>query len=1184
MRKNVFIKSMLRQPLRTTLLVVLIGLATFAFVLRTAEFVIVRQQIYATADYYRTTGFIGHPLQFGDVSVGIEVLAENPFIAYEDSRRAAEGIMSDMLNADVGGMRHTMANTRAARLQQPRLTEAIFYAYVEYSLAHQSGWFGRGTTIGLYVTIDEVLVGHPEYIVPGQQMFLTFEGGGLNYNNALDDIIQNTGQRYLFRAVYIQQFPPLDLIMLSAEHGPLVPVADDGVSEGRENSLTLWPLTTAPMTSREHIWYWHVPGGQSADFTLPELAHLPGEIERISRDQRSMLLQTTRDMQSIPGINETFELMEGRLVNREDYLNQNPVAVIDQNFARMRNVGIGDVLTFSVPRQQHFVGVLSLPRYVTPLVRVEREYIERYEDAYEITVEVVGITRFIDYTRLTSQSLLVFIPDSVLPEGVGILWRQYGTGYEEHPLTGEMLPIRIDLDPIVFGLEHRPDVWYSFVLADARDELEFAETYRYHLDLLGYRLVVHFAEAGNFWASANPILLSITFNAALFWLVLLMVLLLVAFLFIRQRRRDFAIKRTLGISAKKVYMHLILAALLFGLPAVAVGGYIGWGFALNEAERTLTDFETTYDESLALTPFEAQWLRAFGELPKRGVPYGRREIHLDIDLDNTLPLALTGITLGMLMIFILCGGFAFLRLPVLAQLQGNATKPTAKTTKETKGGVYFRKTPQTLPSDPIPRAVRFGGGMRRFVLRHMFRSPVKTGLGVMVAVFFVLFLGWLVDSMNQTEAEIDRLYDTTVVWSELSPIHQVVFRGPRPPVGQNFSWGEGLPDDALPLPSDLFPSLFDAYIRRVTADRLRVSEFTQEHYLEAGFERSFIIPANADGELPHNWRHIINIPHPNIPLVLVRNLHPYDHTLGISCIRTFQERHSVSEGLYRAGALMSVDETVAEALQERVLENVIIGFAEGFNEDSFNELTPSGNIPVVIATATMQRRRLQLGDVAYLGYANWGDNWQFVKVEVIGMHNGIIPHKNLAQAMLLPIEHFSRMFIGFQYITAEFGINPEQNRTLNNVRHEWEIIINPVEYVPTLTLTIHEEELRTVAGALGQVLMLLRLMYPVVVTLAVVIGFGLGVLLMLQNGINAAILRVLGTSAARTRFILWSEQLVVNLAGLVIGLVVLFVIGLGLPVVFVLAGYYLAGCMAGCAVGTIIVTRKPPLDLLQVKE
>ena len=1247
MRKNIFIKSMLRQPLRTALLVALIGLASFAFVLRTVEFIVVRRQIYATAAYYRTIGQIHHAALFGDITEGIERLINAPEMGLVDYRRAVEGIMPDLLNADFSGMHHRMIQMWTGRLTQPRLNEAFFYAYV---LGIQSG--GRGGVHTLDVRVCTVLSGHPEYIIPGQRINLQKRSGGMNYPGALDimmgslrhvdfppmdeekyfegfiritePLVHNPvhsgtllrasfgmidrlwlfnpttgqmelqhellppgvlrlhgyflyvgedfvppagwlihngtflyegslGQRFLFRGIYTRVYPAGGggMFTLNPAHGPLAPIVYDSSMTDSHNDLHLWPLCWAGERIHEQIWYWPAPTGTEVDFTLPALMHVPVAIQQVNRDLRSMQLQTTRNMETMPEMGQVFELMDGRLINYDDYINNRRVAVIDQGFAQARGVELGDTLTFHVPFEQHLSDGLRLPGITLPLVRVEREHIHRYENGYELTVEVVGITRFSAFSRMSERSLLVFIPDSVLPDGIGILWRQFGWDGETAPL--------------LMGVDYHPDVWFSFTLADARDEDAFSEAYRYIFELSEEMdLIIHYAEAGTFWASAGPILLSITFNAALFWLVLALVLGLVAFLFIRQRRRDFAIIRTLGISAKRVYLLLILAVMLFSIPAVAVGSYFGWQMALGEAEYTLLAFEDVYDEALPLTPFEVQWLNFFSEMPPRGVIDGRREVDLTVTLENEMLLLLMGIVFTGLMLFILSGGFTTLRLPVLAQLQGGLgrrqkrSKPSKKDTPALNPAIQPHRSigVTEVKNTKITNALR---SVFRYITRHTFRAPMKSGLGVLIAVFFVIFLGWLHHSILQTEAEIEHIYDTWVVPADIIPVDDIAFY------------------------TDV-DAFFNASIRRSAVERIRATGYVYTEYVEIPFERSVIMATDEYGGVPVDWRIRTRIPRLIVQFWGIHGIAPHNRTFAISCLEEFEVRNSLSAGILRVWEQYQEDEELLDAVAERSVGGISFTFYEGFDHQAFNGPTPSGHIPVVVSARVLYERGLALGDIAAYGFSSWGNDWDFEFVQVVGIHNQNIHAPHLRDATLLPAWAAEERFIGFFYRTAEFGIHPGHNRDLNHIRFAWEYILNPIHLPPLLELTIHDGELRTVTGALGQILMLLELMFPVVVALAVLIGFGLSILLMLQNAVNAAIIRMLGASGHKARFILWLEQFILCTVGLVLGLGVLFILGMGLTTVVVLAGLYLAGYALGALVGAVMITRKPPLDLLQVRE
>jgi hypothetical protein len=1200
MRKNVFIKSMMRQPLRTVLLVVLIGLASFAFVFRTAEFLIVRRQIHNTGAHYRTTGFLSHPYLMGDITEGMALLSGHPLIGFEDKRRGAEAFLHGMDNTDIRGMVGQVHRFASMRNEQPRLNEVFFYAYI-------TGAAGDHERVQLNVRIDEVIVGHPEYIVPGQEMSLFYQVGGENPPGALDsffvglkdldlpdtrlidlpwgylpgehgwleinrdnpprgflwnqqrqqfDVLQfavregmippeilifqgrpvyagedfvppegwtvsgvdlmytggspMVGQRFLFRGFYAQQMPRPEV--LAWFHHPLpgavIPQRWDVTNRDSHNDLWLWPLA-------EGVWYVPAPSGQGVDFTRPGLSDIPTEIETVRRDMTAMQLFATRDMTAMPEA-DSFVLYEGRHIDYDDYRNKNQVAVINSFFAETRGIEIGDTITLSVPRVQDYVGPRVLPGFITPMIRVDRNYPERFEDSVLLTVEVVGITTTNFFTWDTSWSLFVFIPESIFPEGVSVYQRlEDGTS-------------------IAYGVDHFPDVWYSFVLANSRYERDFYNQFNDHFTLMGIELVMRFAEAESFWSAADPILLSITFNAVLFWLVLLLVLSLVAFLFIRQRKRDFAIMRSLGISARRVYLRLALAAILFGLPAIVLGGYTGRNFAVNEATQTLAAFEAAYDEAIPLTPVEAMWLRFFGELPEPGtfMEAGRRVITLSAQMDYTLLLMLMGIVFGVFIVIIMAGGFATLRLPVLAQLQGGNTRRVVTVSNEDSSDGYLTSGITRFVSfDRTPPATKSTDALRsfaRFVRRHITRAPIKSALGFLVTASFILVLGWVQNAIVQTESEIDRLYDTTIVSA----------------------------------------SMYD--LSRGTADRLMETEYYLSYYKEAtiGFRhsRSVLFPPNANREEPED-------------------LNP---AVGTNSIDTFVTRHSLSVNMARIADANPQDEQITAAVEQRAIQSVRVDISDEAKAFFDNYVfDPDIPVPIIVSQNTLDKRGLALGDVTEFGVSLFGSVWhRFTDVQIVGLHNGhIFDSLSYADSVIMPIDAMQVMIMGIQFTAFEYHIDPRFNRNLDHVRQEWNYILNPPGIIGVVReLFIDDAELLTAVNAMTQILVLLEMMYPVAVVLAVAIGIGLSFLLMLQNAVNAAILRVLGMSGNKTRLVLWTEPLIVCLTGLVVGLFLLFVTGMGATVLFTLAGLYLLGYAAGSAVGAVIVTRKPPLDLLQVKE
>ena len=116
---------------------------------------------------------------------------------------------------------------------------------------------------------------------------------------------------------------------------------------------------------------------------------------------------------------------------------------------------------------------------------------------------------------------------------------------------------------------------------------------------------------------------------------------------------------------------------------------------------------------------------------------------------------------------------------------------------------------------------------------------------------------------------------------------------------------------------------------------------------------------------------------------------------------------------------------------------------------------------------------------------------------------------------------------------------------------------------------------------------LLRVLYPVVQVLAVVAAGALASLLVVQCGREISILRVLGLPRRRTVGSIAAGQLLPALTGLCLGLLIVLLLlpGVSAPRSLVLQLIlYTSGCLAGAGVTAFIVTKKNPLELLQIKE
>lgn len=228
-----------------------------------------------------------------------------------------------------------------------------------------------------------------------------------------------------------------------------------------------------------------------------------------------------QDMSALPftqQVNRDGYLIEGRWLNADDNAASNPVCVILQDFAEKRGLHVGDTLTITLSDEQ-----MSYSYYPEGTAPEEME-----TSTVTTTFTIVGIfnrTIFSEgYTSASCRSLTVYIPDSCMPSGYNAAVTSFQDGeiYENG---------------------------YSFVLTGPDAEEEFLRQYRSQLESMGYTVTMIENGWTEFSASARPICQSAAYSAGIFAIVQVMALLLVAFLYRRQHRQEFAIARALSTGA-----------------------------------------------------------------------------------------------------------------------------------------------------------------------------------------------------------------------------------------------------------------------------------------------------------------------------------------------------------------------------------------------------------------------------------------------------------------------------------------------------------------------------------------------------------------------------------------------------------------------------------------------------------
>jgi hypothetical protein len=853
-------------------------------------------------------------------------------------------------------------------------------------------------------------------------------------------------------------------------------------------------------------------------------------------DQHYVTVNTTRDMTMMPYVvadaviisrDETLmadvmqfdvahglhrriaHTVRGRLIDFDDYINNRPVVVINSYMHRNFGLDVGDTIIVDIYADQTLtrmratttgVGIIYDPiiavDFLVPPERVLR-------------LEVVGIFYNLIQGYGNVAASKIYIPDSILQqvyvEGMDGLWASQ----------------------------------YSFVLENARFEQQFYLEYREKLAEMGVDLSMLWSGAGEFWQIMDSTLLISAFNLGLTGGILLLVLALSSFVFLRQRLKDLAISRAIGTSVKKALAHLALTVFLFGIPAAAIGGggalaFVNSDFYTSELLVSLVD--TPPPPNIEGINEEWAWIvmRVFeANLPPQIVP----EI-----FSLEFGIALCAAIFALLFVFVMAGSVIVIKRPVLEMLQGRSgVKGVFAEAVEEECETVM---PNTAENEAAARDVSFPtaalsfslgrkfAGRLLFMLRQIVRSPQKSLLTLSIALLFTISMVYLQESMVNTQQEIDRLYDETVVRAEITAAGTLV--------------------------------------PRRLVDLAEESGMATNIYYEASFLESFLIAPDETGGIPENWQHIIAF-NPTLPMNSQWNRLVLNHFYGVTDFEMFIEVHS-------------------NINSNGVFGSVHIDFAPGLDASSIVYVEGSP-LPIIVTEQIFVRRGLSLGDEMLLAMRVPRSHpiaWESQPVVIAGIHNGHVRDGVATDAIIVPmpfevLEDFAGR--GMEYFRLNFDVTPAYNRHLDEVLSAFGP--NFIALGPRPDFMLWDSQLNELTGAMEWVLLFLELLYPITLFVAGAISLVLSMLLIMQMRRSAAIMRTLGASKRSVCNALFGELFAPFLLGILLGLAVVFALdwGLGPLTVLTAVAVSLVGAIIGSMLAVIIVVVvRPPIAMLQIRE
>ena len=1070
MKNRIYLKSTLRQPLRSILLLLLIGLLSAAFTVRVVEYVLIQRETGRLGDYYRAIGTLqsANSEEYNDVA-GADLIAKSKYVGLEDRRRCCSGVLQGMYNGDTHGEMSDGYEKSEYDVGVHNSDVFVYGKLLSTPALFKIGGWATGEEHEAYqfkFQVDQVEAGYPENVSEGKTVTLYWITDGKDISSILEEL--HVGDRYFLKAFYDARTTNMLQWDTPSENLIVKPLNDSG------------------------LWFLPVEPGESVNLESPELDGLREELELLRENLSAMLVVGTKDMSAMPNVQQvskTYYLAEGRWLDRNDDRNTRKVCVVHQEFANFRGLSVGDTITLTLRNLEPAnLGEEGCYGYI-----LDGEKWENWRDfsTQTETFEIVGLYGMISRNyggELTCHNTVMYIPDSCMPEG--------------------------------FGADPETMVWdYSFVLKSSQDEAAFLGENREALEELGYSVSFVENHSENFWASVTPMRQSATFSAAVFAGVLLLGLVLAAFLYLLLRRRDFAILRAMGVPNGPAARGLLGPVALLGLLGIAAGSIPAWGYAMRKTAETLATIS------------------------------GPEGVEVSVELSRLYLVGICACVWALLVAFVAIGAGRLSRRPALELLQGAAggrkkrkkTSQKPRQLEEKPGKVSQPERGRPMGNVPtwqvqtdalkgLPRGRGPGMGVSgRYVLRQIRRAPLKSALAMALALGFVVALGWMDLTAERSQAEADRLYETTVVEAEIVKSNPSV----------TVSGAENI-------------------INKSTVDAILETGLVQDVYLESRLGHSFVAPFaadNADMEYDESR--------------MIRNVTYY----GLNQPEAYCARNGI-EITYAPGWDNGIfaEEWSPDNVHKKRLPVVL-------SANMFAQLGLEFGDEVYIYAECDQTKE-----------GNGGSS--IGKYLVVGQYTGQASMEGdpvlLGLSALLAAEE--RLALEPAYSVAEFVLDPVKNRELSARREELkELVAQPNAGALDLTLVLWDEELTQVVGPLEQNVRLMSVLYPVTAALSVLIAIGVSVLLLFQSAREMAALRAMGCTRRRVTGMFSCQQGLLCLLGILLGLVALGALRGGMEGVWkgktlLCAGLYFLGATIGAMVTSAGLGRRKPMELLQIKE
>lgn len=1092
MRRNVFLKSAARKPLKSLIVFLLIGVISFGFMVKLVEYMVVTGETAKLEEYYKPVGRLRpESVEADSTAEGAKLLKTDPAVDYLDINREYIGVIDGIPAGDADNTLNDLKNISyfyGTVISNPDLMEDKDYGY------SGPGTSGNYTYLSnVNVRIDEAVAGFEENIPVGEEVTIKY------FSDFKPESLPKKGEQYLWRA---------EITRHSFGYFGDTVLAFRAVGMG------------------DGTYFYPVEDGE------PQIANPDIVVDMKTRMESvyNSIMVTAKDMTRMPSFSDTFYIEKGRALNRTDDMNKNQVCVIHKTFAEKRGLDIGDKLqikihegintTFSTDKALEEAGLNvedmaswgdSEWTQYNALVKNEPRVISECQwdgGSTDVNLEIVGIYNSYDEkTGSIGYEAKIYMPDSLVPAE----WPSWINMYN-----------------------------FTFILKSADHMDAFMEGTGAMLEEIG--CVPEFEKNGweDFKAAVGPLRQSVFTGVIVFALILTAVMAFGVIFFIYIHKSSWTMVRLLGKSKGSAARMLMETSAATAAPAIVIGGLVSWRYGLKQASETMAGLREMTLTAGEVTDASAKTVAAVGE-----------------------------VSLPIYWLFVMCAGVIILwmvmmsvavhmlgRRSLMQVMQGTAVKikkagkteitddlseklPIAEDSilikPEISGSIKSEISGSLADADgtsKVSKTVhvaqtgeRAGAGQGvRYICRHLVRTAGRGMMVVIVLAAFIFGLGWLQSTMKLNEEKIETLYNTVEMTGNIVPKQMAVSVYDK--VGNIPKWA--------------------------VTDLEKTQRFSE---ICAQTEEDVIIAA-VDEKNQETGNNSYGSGDPNA--LVINHKNAYKPLKSGTTQIEFADGYDMS--IFEAKKYDPEAETVI--IRKDVLE--MLGSAVG------------DRVKIIVSRKgtfiTNPESRSQIYTIA----GSFTEEAEPSAYQVI-MPSGA--YENLVGTS------------GVYYTDVEFLAKASQNRKIGEFKAEIKEILSNYsskDYIE-VDYNLNESELTNAVEPLEKNNTLMRVLYPIVLAVAVLVTMLLCVLLTVQSYKETAIMRVLGTTKLRIGVILSAERLIVCTLGLCAGVLVscLTLDGISENILITIMGCA-AICLGFGAAASIISAavsvRRRPLEFLQVKE